>query len=89
MSATILTREDLQSFKFELLEDIKTIIGHKVTSLDTKWLRSREVRDLLKISPTTLQTLRINGTLPFTKMGTTIYYDIDDIKSILEKRKTN
>jgi hypothetical protein len=32
-----------------------------------KWLKAHEVRRLLKISPGTLQTLKANGTIPYTK----------------------
>ena len=49
-----------------------------------KWLRSVEVRKLLGISPGTLQNLRINGTLRFTKVGSIMYYKLEDINEILE-----
>jgi hypothetical protein len=40
----------------------------------TQWLKSSEVRKLLKISSGTLQNLRINGTLNFYKIGGILYY---------------
>lgn len=40
---------------------------------------------MLNISPGTLQNLRINGTLRFTKMGSIIYYKLEDINKILEE----
>ena len=46
-----------------------------------------EVRKLLNISPGTLQTLRINGTLPYTKIGGTMYYNLKDIEKLLNKSK--
>jgi hypothetical protein len=36
---------------------------------EKKWLKSSEVKKMLGISPGTLQNLRINGMLPFTKIG--------------------
>ncbi|RYY00601.1 response regulator [bacterium] len=48
-----------------------------------KWLRSAEVRAILNISPGTLQNLRINGTLAFTKVGSIFYYAFSDIQSLL------
>lgn len=39
--------------------------------------------DLLQVSPGTLQNLRINGTLPYTKVGGIIYYDSEEIQSIM------
>jgi hypothetical protein len=52
-----------------------------------RWLRSVEVRKLLNISPGTLQTLRNNGTLPYTKIGGLIYYDAYQIDQILLSQK--
>jgi hypothetical protein len=34
-----------------------------------------------------LQTLRINGTLAYTKIGGIIYYDHEDIVKMMESRK--
>jgi hypothetical protein len=34
-----------------------------------QWLKSVDVRKMLNISPGTLQNLRINGTLRYTKIG--------------------
>ena len=60
MSAHIVTTEDLIHFKRELLEDIKAIVNN-TPSEAKRWLRSPEVRQLLDISPGTLQNLRINN----------------------------
>jgi uncharacterized membrane-anchored protein YjiN (DUF445 family) len=87
MAATIITVEDLREFKIELLEDIKRIITSKNTSSVKKWLKSTEVRKMLNISPGTLQNLRINGTLSYTKIGGTIYYENQDIDKLLEHNK--
>lgn len=87
MAANIITTEDLHVFKMELLEDIKTLINHQSGKLTKKWLKSPEVRDLLDISPGTLQNLRINGTLPYTKIGGVIYYDHDEIQKILQENR--
>ena len=54
-----------------------------------KWLKSNEVRELLGISPGTLQNLRINGTLPYTKIGGVLYYDQREIMEVLERNKVN
>lgn len=87
MAATIITTEDLHEFKLELLEGIKTIINNKTGLASKKWLKSPEVRELLSISPGTLQNLRINGTLPYTKVGGVIYYDYDDIQKVMQDNR--
>ena len=89
MAATIITVEDLMEFKIELLEQIKKIVESQNTASIKKWLKSTEVRKLLNISPGTLQNLRINGTLSYTKIGGTIYYVNQDIDKLLENNKVN
>jgi len=74
MTVEIITKEDLQTFKMELLEDIKKILDASGKLECKKWLRSPEVRKLLGISSGTLQNLRINGTLSYSKIGSIIYY---------------
>jgi ribonucleotide reductase beta subunit family protein with ferritin-like domain len=79
----LITREDLRAFKSELLTEIKQLM-QPGQGQSKKWLKSVEVRKLLGISPGTLQNLRINGTLRFTKVGSIMYYKLEDINKILE-----
>ena len=39
--------------------------------------------DLRQVSPGTLQNLRINGTLRYTKVGGIIYYDGEEIQNVM------
>ena len=87
MAATIITTEDLLEFKMELLDDIKLLLQTNSGQAIKKWLKSPEVRDLLGISPGTLQNLRINGTLPYTKIGGVLYYDYQEILKVLENNR--
>ena len=87
MGATIITTEDLMEFKVELLEDIKELLENQNKQTNKKWLKSNEVRELLGISPGTLQNLRINGTLPYTKVGGVLYYEYHEIMEVLEQNK--
>lgn len=90
MATTILTIEDLQDFKMELLQELKKLFPNIETGNQKKWLKSKEVRKLLSISPGTLQTLRIKGELPYSKMGGVIYYDHDEIiKKLTNSRIDN
>ncbi|OOQ59905.1 helix-turn-helix domain-containing protein [Mucilaginibacter pedocola] len=85
----ILTQEDLFRFKEELLTELKELMKPAVNAEQKQWLKSVEVRRLLNISPGTLQNLRINGTLRFTKVGSTLYYKLDDINALLEEGSTS
>ena len=83
MNVELVTREDLRRLE-DLLKEIKQIV-QPGQSQPKKWLKSSEVRKMLNISPGTLQNLRINGTLRFTKMGSIMYYKLEDIDKILEE----
>ena len=83
MPANIITTDDLREFKMELLDDIKKLLSKQTTGKLKKYLKSAEVMDLLQVSPGTLQNLRINGTLPYTKVGGIIYYDAEEIQNIM------
>lgn len=86
MAAEILTREDLAIFKTELFRELRELVNAPAIQ-PRKWLKSYEVRDLLGISPGTLQNMRINGTLSFTKIGGLIFYEYDDILKLMEGTK--
>ena len=47
------------------------------------WLDNQDVMQLLHISLRTLQTLRSNGTLPYSRINNKIYYRRKDIQQIL------
>lgn len=86
MPAQIITTDDLREFKIELLDEIRTIVSEQKTPATKKWLKSSEVRKILNMSPGTLQTLRVNGTLPSTKIGGTHYYNLSDIEKLLSQK---
>ena len=78
-----ITKRDLLNFSNVILSEIKEMVGQQ--EQPAQWLKSSEVRKLLKISPGTLQNLRINGTLNYKRIGGIIFYKYDDIKKMLEK----
>lgn len=87
MEIDIVTKKDLQQFKQEILEEMRSILANKnVEAKDRQWLRSAEVREMLGISPGTLQNLRINGTLQYHKIGGTMYYRSEDIETMMKGR---
>lgn len=83
MALEMITKEDLEIFKIELISEIKNLFHFKTTE-QKLWLRSSEVKTLLRISSGTLQNLRVNGTLRFSKIGGTIYYNYQDIEKLLQ-----
>ena len=83
----LVTVADLEEFKQDLLLSLIRIIQDNANKPGKKWVKSFEVKRLLQISETTIQTFRTNGTLPFTKIGNLIYYDMDDINKVLTDKK--
>ncbi len=88
MPAQIVTTDDLVIFKQELLDELQKVFSQNTTQTK-QWLRSSEVRKMLAVSPGTLQNLRINGTLPYSKVGGVIYYPYDGIMKVIEENLVN
>jgi hypothetical protein len=87
MDKRFVTTEDLHEFRAELMEDFKKLMTAYSGLPPRKWLRSQHVCQILLISPGTLRNLRVNGILPFTKIGGLIYYDYTDIQEVLRSNK--
>ena len=86
MAVEIVTKDDLQVLRLQLISDLKQLLAGQPKPIEQNtWLKSDEVMRVLKVSASTLQTLRSNGTLKYTKIGGTLYYDHQHIQSLLEK----
>jgi len=86
MAVEIITKEDLKIFRIELVSELKELFS-SVSEQKKQWLKSQEVRKLLSISAGTLQHLRVIGTLPYTKIGGTLYYKYEEVMEMLEQNK--
>jgi hypothetical protein len=87
MAAEIITKDDLNEFRELLLNDFKALLQGKQPQENAKWLKSYQVKNMLKISPGTLQNLRVNGTIRYTKIGGILYYKQEDIQRLLEGKQ--
>ena len=58
-----------------------------LTSL-AQWMDNSDVMRALNISQRTLQTLRSNGTLPYSQIGGKLYYKRADIETLLDRNYT-
>lgn len=83
----LVTLEDLEDFKRDLLIGIQALLSQHTNQQTKKWLKTYEVKKMLGISHGTLQTLRNNGTIPFSKVGGIMYYDAGEVNKVLESRK--
>lgn len=63
--------------------------NNKILNTDLNdWLDNYKVMTLLRISYRTLQTLRSNGILPYSKIGRKVYYRREDVQKILADNYT-
>ena len=85
MNLEIITKKDLEIFKDQIIQEINSSTQNHAPK---KWLRSKEVRNMLSISAGTLQNMRIHGHIPFTKIGGTLFYDYEEIENVLNLNKS-
>ncbi|MDM1519356.1 helix-turn-helix domain-containing protein [Myroides odoratimimus] len=86
MKVEFITKEDLEIFKQEIITEIRRYspFNRKKDQEIKQWIKSYEVRKLLGISSGTLQNMRINGTIPFKKIGGLMFYRYEDILKMME-----
>lgn len=83
----LVTLADLEKFKEQMLSEMRRLAGGG-TQHSKQWLKSREVRKLLGVSPGKLHAMRVSRQLSFMRIGGVIYYDRVDIHKMFEKFKT-
>ena len=75
---------EIVSFEKRTFEEMAAKLDYFVQRMD-------DLCRKLRISPRTLQTLRDNGTLAFTKIGNRTYYRQEDVERVIvdveERRK--
>jgi hypothetical protein len=91
MEISIVTKEDLQELKMELFEKIESLLSQTPSKKEPEqvWLKSHHVQRMLGISAATLQNLRVNGTMPYSKIGGVIFYDKAEVLEVLNRNKQN
>ncbi len=81
-----ITKEDLQQFRFQLINDLKNLIAqHLEKPAVMEWVKSKQVREMLHVSPGTLQNLRIQGKLNPRKVGGSWYYNRKELTDLFGK----
>ena len=56
----------------------------KLDNFKETWIDGQDVMHTMHISKRTLQSLRDNGTLPYSRINGKFYYKVADIESLLE-----
>jgi hypothetical protein len=90
MSNQIPTIDDFNNLEERLLNKLELLFTQQNNTTNKKWLKSKDVRRLLgNISPGKLQEMRIKKEIPFTKLGSTYFYDYEEIVKILKSKEVS
>lgn len=85
----IVTKEDLRQFGLSMMHSFKMMLEgvRPAGQIEGEWIKSREVRRILGISPKSVQNLRIGGMVRFKKVIGTYYYNRSDIEKLFHDGK--
>jgi len=84
----LITLQDLERTKREIINEVKELFKQNIPTPEKRWVKAKRAREILGCSAGTLQNLRMsNSGIRFTRVGRTIYYDVESISEILEKNK--
>lgn len=86
MAVEVITKEDLQAFRLQLLEDLEGVV-RKIKDEQTQkgWLRNQDLKKMLGVSDGTLFTLRQSGKLRASKIGNLYFYQREDVEKMLKQ----
>ena len=78
----LLTKEDIKALD-EKMDKILDVLSSKKKSEPGEWLKSAEVKAILNCSDATLKNYRDSGTLPYSKIEGTYYYQRSQVDTLL------
>ena len=88
MELTILTRDDLQSLKQEIIDEIKAGFSAASSSLQSDaYLTSEQVCEVLGVSSKQFQKYRTERRIAFSQFGRKIYVKRSDLDRFLESHR--
>ncbi|WP_155523226.1 helix-turn-helix domain-containing protein [Paracnuella aquatica] len=87
MNVEVITKEDLQAFRMQLLEDIKSLLqqGRDTSLGHIEGYKTANVRKILGCSVNKLVSLRVARKIRTKKIGGTVYYNKEDVKRLVEE----
>ena len=85
----LLTVQDFLDFRQQLINEILDLLKQKKVQAEKQWLKSFEIKKMLRVSSGKLQYLLDKGVIPFKKLGGVTYYDLDQIQELMETESFN
>ncbi|WP_413512147.1 DNA-binding protein [Myroides odoratus] len=80
-----ITKEDLKLFAQTIIGELKELLVKQNKESSLEWVKAKVARQLLSISPASLQTLRISGKLQYRKILGSYYYNRKDIMNLFNE----
>jgi hypothetical protein len=80
-----ITKEDLRLFAQTIVGELKELLTKQSKECSLEWVKAKVARQLLSISPASLQTLRISGKLQYRKILGSYYYNKKEIEDLFNK----
>jgi hypothetical protein len=84
----VVTKDDLQTFRVQILSDIRMLLETQAkerSKLVVEGYKTKDVRRILGCSVNKLVTLRIARKIRWKKVGGTIYYNREDVRRLVEE----
>ncbi len=86
MNINIVTKEEFQALSNKIEKVLDLLVKNKPT-IESEWLKSSEVKRILKCSDASLKNYRDNEVFPCTRIGGTFYYAKKDVENMLSNQK--
>lgn len=80
-----ITKDDLRLFAKTIIGELKELLVKQNKESSLEWVKAKVARQLLSISPASLQTLRISGKLQYRKILGSYYYNRKDIMNLFNE----
>ncbi|WP_413514163.1 DNA-binding protein [Myroides odoratus] len=80
-----ITKEDLRLFAQTIIGELKELLTKQSKEISPEWVKAKVARQILSISPASLQTLRISGKLQYRKILGSYYYNRKDIMNLFNE----
>lgn len=83
----LITKEDLISFKQDLIVELRDIISKNKPTEESQYLTTLEARKMLRVSVNSLVKIRNEFGLTRTQILGKFYYQKSEIQALLEQNK--
>ncbi|MCF8294003.1 MAG: helix-turn-helix domain-containing protein [Chitinophagaceae bacterium] len=83
MKVDLITQQDMDTLH-EKVDRLINLLEKQPIPQPSEWIKSFEVKKLLRCSDSTLSNYRKTGLLKFSKVGGVHYYRNDDVQKLIE-----